>query len=105
MSNNLVKPFGVYMKPNGKLILVEPREEGEEKWVDLYIDEGKSKNHPLFRVKFSVKKMMSWGHFSEKELKGCEFLGPLDTNVLFEEALHAVNKFIHNNPTLERSPS
>lgn len=71
-----VPKCGVYLKPNGKLLLVE---KDDHKWV---VDEGIWKNHPIFRAKYHVIREMTGLYFINKMIHKCEYLGELsDENV------------------------
>lgn len=73
-----IHPWGVYIKPNGKLLVLEPPQKSDnEIWHEVVIDEGKIKPHPIFRFKMHLVLRTQWGYFPDKILKGCEYLGEL----------------------------
>jgi hypothetical protein len=63
--------LGVYMKPNGKLLVVS---KNEHKWV---VDEGRRMNHPFLRLKINMISEMTGLYFINKHIYKCEYLGEL----------------------------
>jgi len=80
MDKTKIWEWGVYIKPSGKLLVVEKPSSNKDDdgfWHEVVIDEGKKMRHPVFRFTMHMVSRTQWGYFPDKILKDCEYLGEL----------------------------